>query len=261
MNQLLHTFQQNILKKENFYHLLHHLHILISFYPLKKSIKLTYFQVAFTDSLIMQDVVIPFTRIETMKVVFTNNCLKFFDGYTLPLALTAAIQLPKEEITQVLSKVVSYYPPFQKTQTYKILQNILSVVVISTLFSTNEMMSTLTKHLLLRHSPEYCFTVFNPPVIYFKTLQCSQTKEITTPSLSELRRIDPDLIVYPTQRLVLIIYNPRIVKQQPLSLNVKRIPHITATINSYKKRNFTRPQRYVTYDFMLNDKQLEAYIH
>ncbi|EKE38360.1 hypothetical protein ENUP19_0062G0037 [Entamoeba nuttalli] len=235
-------------------------HFILSF---NKAISLNYFQVVFTDVFLKDGKATPFTRIETIKVGHTKDTFKFFDNYPPALALSTCMQFNKDDMLKILPNMIRYYQPIQTHPLFKLLAQILHIVSVSALYSPDPLMSSLSHYLLIQHSPQYSMAIFNPPIIIYPTLQSLQQKPTITPSLQELIKMSPDLVLYPSQRLLLVLYNPRIIKNQdiPLRENIKHITHILAAIDSFKRLSYERPQRYIIYDFLLTDPILTKYIH
>ena len=124
------------------------------------------------------------------------------------------------------------------------------------------LLRTLSKYLLLDHSPKYALTIYNPSITIYKTIHSVAEKPIITPTLNEILQMDPDIVLYPSQRLLFILYNPRIITNPELSYrdNIKKITHVLAAIESFEKFSYERPQRYFVYDFLLTDPILSKYI-
>jgi len=105
-------------------------------------------------------------------------------------------------------------------------------------------------------------TIYNPQIIIYQRCHSNEYKPEITPSLDEIRQMDPDIVIYPFQRLLFVLYNPRVVKDEtiPLRMNICKMTHILAIIDKYERFSYDLPQRYFVYDFLLTDPILSNYI-
>ncbi|ELP94642.1 hypothetical protein EIN_498420 [Entamoeba invadens IP1] len=225
-----------------------------------KLYNLNYFQVIIEDVLLCGGEAIPYTRIETVKVGSTKDTLRFFDNYPLSLALNAVLHLQHEEATHVIQNAIKYNAVCKQHTVVKELNRVLPVIINSGLYAKEGTLSEMSRYLLLRHSELYGMDVFFPKMLVFTSL-CSVVEKQDKKSLEELKKMDAAVVLFPCQRVLLVIYSKRIVKPGiPLRDNLKKVTHLLADIYKFNKFDQRRPQRYVVCDFLIDDPALRMYI-